>query len=406
MDTPTALGHRKPLRRRRREGGFALVFAIFTIAALLLAISSAMVTGASNGRAATNYRAASQVRFVAESGLTDAIANINGTGVINYQTDIVGTWSTRFGTGTKTFAAIPGYLYAVTTTVGANVQNNGILVSTATGPDGAKNVAVARLARSNNPSTAPGVIYLATDGSTDSSFSGDAFVVDGNDHNYTGGAGPGGAVPGITTRNATNSTEAITSLASGELDNVQGLGYQAGPPVVPSIGTSTSAPTVAQMNQFITDVEALAGQSCKCNTYNNGCIQKTENVAACQTGSDSAPKVTWFDSGTTIPYNGSLTGDGVLIFEGDLNVNGTINYKGLLLVKGKLTIDGNATIYGSVWAQGVTLTVGGSAIVFYSTQALQLANSVAPSGAIMTPMTITSMADCNDIGPGVGGCPN
>src|SRR6185503_19966321 len=277
------------------------------------------------------------------------------------------------------------------------------LVSTATGPDGVRNVVVANLVRSDKPSVAPGAIYLATDLSTNATFNGDAFLVDGKDHNFTGGAGVGLPVPGITTRNATNTTEAVTSLTTSETDNVNGYGYQIGPPIVPSIATSSSAPTITQMNQFVIDLEAATGDSCKCNNYNNGCVNKMENTAACQTGSESSPKVTWFDSATAV--NGNLTGAGVLIFEGDVSISGTVNYKGLIIVKGKLVIDGNATIYGSTWAEGVNMTVGGSTIVYYSSQALVLANSVVPAGAIMTPMTVTSLAHCSDTGPGVGGCP-
>ena len=404
MRTPLRRDHRNnSLPHRYRERGIALVFALFTIAAMLVAITGALITGASNSKAASNYKGAAQVHFVAEAGLSDALQNINATGVIHYTSDVVNGWSSRFGTNVRPFAPLSGYSYSVTTAAGTNAQNTGRLVSTATGPDGVRNVVVANLVRSDKPSVAPGAIYLATDLSTNATFNGDAFLVDGNDHNFTGGAGVGLPVPGITTRNATNTTEAVTSLTTGENDNVKGYGYQVGPPIVPSIATSSSAPTIAQLNQFVIDLEAATGESCKCNTYNNGCINKMENAAACQTGTVSSPKVTWFDSSTSV--NGNLDGAGVLIVEGDLNVNGTADYKGLLIVKGKLIVDGNATIYGSVWAEGVNMTVGGSAIVYNSSQALTLANSVVPAGAIMTPMTMTSLADCSDTGPGVGGCP-
>src|SRR5215216_3259512 len=131
MHTLIKVSHAEVRHPRDRERGVALVFAVFT---------SALVTGASNSRAATNYRAASQVHFVAESGLSDAIANINATGVINYQTDVVNAWGTRYGTGAKTFAPLAGYSYTVATTIGASAQNYGVLVATATGPEGVKNV--------------------------------------------------------------------------------------------------------------------------------------------------------------------------------------------------------------------------------------------------------------------------
>jgi hypothetical protein len=36
---------------------------------------------------------------------------------------------------------------------------------------------------------------------------------------------------------------------------------------------------------------------------------------------------------------------------------------------------------------------------------MQLANQVYPTGTIAAPMKIDSLADCADLGSGVGGCP-
>src|SRR5207249_282797 len=88
--------------------------------------------------------------------------------------------------------------------------NTGRLTSTATGPEGVRNTVVATVVRSNAPSGSPGAVYLATDSPTNATFDGNAFAVDGNDHNYTGGAGPGAPVPGISTRNDTNTQRTIS----------------------------------------------------------------------------------------------------------------------------------------------------------------------------------------------------
>jgi hypothetical protein len=388
----------------------ALVFATFAVAALLIAIASALVTGSSNARASYNYKVASQAHFVAESGLSDALQNINATGVINYQNDIANQWGTRYGLTAKTFAPVAGFNYTVTTTASPlDPQNTGRLVATATQLDAsnvviAKNTVVATLHRSSNPSTAPGAIYLATDNNTNAAFQGNMFQVDGNDHNYTGGMGPGPSVPGISTRNDTNTQEALGSLNNVELDNVQGYNYQAGPPVVPSISTSPSAPTIPQINQFIADLQAQPGaMTCPCTEINNSC--------SCNFGAPNATPpvctITTFGSGGTyeIKNNGNVQGCGVMIVNGDLSVQGDIQYKGLILVKGQLSVTGNATVYGTVWAQGVNLDVGGSAQIMYSTQALSLANQVTINPAIMTPMNVVSIADCADLGSGVNGCP-
>ena len=61
---------RHALKRRTRKGerGIALIFATFCIAALLVAIAGALVTGSANARASVNYTAASQAHFGAPCG--------------------------------------------------------------------------------------------------------------------------------------------------------------------------------------------------------------------------------------------------------------------------------------------------------------------------------------------------
>ena len=66
---------------------------------------------------------------------------------------------------------------------------------------------------------------------------------------------------------------------------------------------------------------------------------------------------------------------------------------------------GNATLYGSLWTTDINLDLGGSAIVYYSSQALQLANNVGGGGALPAPLTVTSLADCAQLPAAVGGCP-
>src|SRR5207237_3327495 len=98
------------------------------------------------------------------------------------------------------------------------------------------------------------------DAPTNATFNGNAFTVDGNDHRFAGGMGTAPPVPGISTRNATNTTETITSLTATQDDNVTGLGFSMGPPIVPSVWTSPVAPSIAQLNQIITDILARRGK--------------------------------------------------------------------------------------------------------------------------------------------------
>ena len=396
---------------RPRERGIALVFAIFTIAALLIAISSALVTGSANSKAAWNYKAASQAHSVAESGISHALQTMNAIGCINFQNEIANNWSTMFGSSAKSFAAnngtyFPNYTYTVSAAAGATPASTGRLVATATQTDAsgatiATNTVVANIVRDNNPSTAPGAIYLATDNASNATFNGNSFAIDGNDHTLAGGPGAGISIPGISTRNASNTTEAITSLNNQELDNVQGYGYQgSSSPIVPSITTSPSGPTVAQINQMVADMSAT---NCGCTQVNPSCSCTYGNPYS----SPPACAVTAFGANqdVTIKNTGNVDGCGVMIVNGNLDVQGTITFRGLIIVRGTLSVTGNALVYGSVWTEGVNLNVGGNGQVYFSSEAMQLANNVFPTGTIAAPMKIYTMADCTELGSGVGGCP-
>ena len=234
--------------------------------------------------------------------------------------------------------------------------------------------------------------------------------MDGTDHNYTGGAGPGAPVPGIATRNDANSQETIGSLKNGQPSDVKGLGFLSGPPTIPSVGTFPAAPTISQMNQFIDDLLARASMVTDDSTKISG------HPAYGTLTSPPGPQITHLTAtgGVTIKANGSVTGVGILIVESDLTIQGNLDFKGLVLVRGRTNVQndpsqtevtGNATVWGSLWTQDFNFVVGGSAAILYSSQALQLANQVGGGGALPAPLLITSLADCAELPAGTGGCP-
>jgi hypothetical protein len=181
----------------------------------------------------------------------------------------------------------------------------------------------------------------------------------------------------------------------------------AGPPIVPSILTSPAAPSIAEMNTIINDLLAMPGVVTDSSGQING------NTTW---GTPGAPQITHLNnsSGVTIKGNGNASGAGILIVDGDLTIQGSFDFQGLILVRGKTNVTndpsltnvtGNATVYGSLWTQNVNLTVGGSAIVDYSSKALQYANAAAPTGALPAPVVVASLADCAAVPSGRGGCP-
>jgi len=390
-------------RPKRKDRGMVLVMALFTMAALLVAATAALLVGASDVRATRNYRGAAQVHFVAESAILDAMQTVNGPGTVNFQNEIVNNWSALWGSTSRNFGPFSGFTYNVAVYSGANPANDGRFVATANGTEGVKNIVVATVTRTNIPSTAPGAIYLVNDAPTDSIFNGNAFGVDGNDHHFTGGMGTAPPVPGISTRNATNTTEAINSLTSDQKDNVTGLGFSTGPPVVPSVWTSPAAPSLTQLNQIITDILARRGNPPVPADDNSSNINGNQTY-----GTPASPQITHL-TGNNVKMNGNATGCGIMIVEGDLQILGDFDFVGLMIVRGQTTfstsITGNATIYGSIWTEDLKLSVGGSAIINYSSDALALANQSAGGGALPGTIKVTSLADCAQLPAGVGGCP-
>jgi hypothetical protein len=390
---------------RRREQGLALVLTLFATAALLMVAAAGMNIGTASVHATRNYRGATRAHMAAEAGISEALQVINGPGVINLQNDVVTPWAGIYGSGDKIFGPHSRFTYYVTPFASAaDPVNSGRLVARARGPEGEFNAVVATVIRSDTPSTAPGAIYLASDAPTNATFQGNAFHVDGNDHNYTGGYGPSPPVPGISTRNDSNTQEAISSLGAGQRDNVTGLGFSAGPPVVTSISTSPAAPSAAQLSQMIDDLLA-----------DPMLVEYTQKELSGNMvfGTEAAPQISYLSDadGVKVKGNGNISGAGILIVESDLTIQGSMEFKGLILVRGKTSVEadtdvtGNATVYGSLWTGDLNLNVGGSAIVYYSTQALALADQVVPGGALPAPLRVTQLADCAMVASGVGGCP-
>jgi len=392
---------------RRRQEGVALVLGLFATAALIATGTASLMIGTADVNASRNYKGAAQVHLTAESGLSRALQAINDDGVVHYQTDVVNHWDDYLGTATHAMAPLPGFSYRVTATIDAgDLAGRGRLVSTATGPGGLQSTVVANLSRMVLPFESPGVIYLAQDAPTNANFVGNAFFIDGNDYRLNGTAGPAAPVPGIATRNATNTAETIGSLSGLQLDNVRGAGFSWGPPIVPSIRTSPSSPNVAQVNQIIDTLLALPGVQTYADSRING------NFTF---GTEAAPKITHFTNadGITIKGNGNAKGAGIMIVDQNLTIQGSFEFKGLILVGGATTVStdwetgltGNATLLGSIWTTELKLRVGGSAVALYSSQALSLANTLVPDWGMPAPMQITSIVDCAQVYAGVAGCP-
>jgi hypothetical protein len=395
--------------RHERERGFALAIALFGIALLSLVLAASLLVGSSDARATRAYRRTSQVHLVAEAGILHAVQVANraaGIGVENYQNDVYTNWANLWTPSTMTFAPLSGFTYAVV--AGSGTANGGYFKSTATGPEGATNTVVANVTRSVIPSTAPGALHLANAGATDAQFSGNSFSISGNDMNYTGGAGPGAPVPGISTLNNTNTQEAIQSLNNNQDHDVTGLGYSSNP-LIPSVATSPGAPTAGQIDAMVSDLLAMPGVI----TQPSGTVNNSTAIPGWQCNNNQpnpSPEITHFTGDVTFKGNGNITGQGILIVDGNLTLNGHITFDGLIIVRGATNVisdtdvTGNAALWGSLWTTDINMVVGGSAFIQYSTQALALANQVSNGRALPSKLVINSMIDCADVPAGTNNC--
>lgn len=236
--------------------------------------------------------------------------------------------------------------------------------------------------------TARGALYLASDSVTPG-FNGSAFEVDGNDHDLAGRLVSGAVKPGIATRNDTVTSAVEGQLNTSQIPSVRGLGYSTNP-LTPSV-LSSGGPSVTDLNQIISDILARPGV----NTISS------PNITGGTTFGDLAhPQITHL-TGTDVTLAGHVSGAGILIADGSIKITGNTDFVGWIIVRGETVINaatqddttvlGNATILGSLWTGDLNVTVGGSAIIDYSSAALAVADGIDNGGyPVPKPMTITS----------------
>ncbi len=375
------------------ERGFAMVIAIFVLAMLISVTAAALRMSQSDIVATRNYRSGSQALYAAQAGVNHAVMIINqggAGGVTNLQNDAVTGWSGLWGGSAKSMPQLASYSYNVTLAQDAAMYpgnaNRAVLTSVATGSDNSTRTVVARILKSGVPASPPGAIYLATDSATDSTFNGNAFSIDGNDWNMNNTGGPGTAVPGITTRNDTNSTETRNSLSSGQKDNVTGLGFVPGSPATPSISTAQGMSS-AQIAQMITDLLALP------YVAHNSDVHGGEHL-----GTAAAPQITYLGpgSGSAFQENGNSDGYGIMIVESGVKINGNFDFYGLVIVRGTTQVTdvtGHMSLHGSLWTTDINFTDGGSSDIRNSSQALALANQAGQGNGLPAPVVVTAWRD-------------
>jgi hypothetical protein len=193
---------------------------------------------------------------------------------------------------------------------------------------------------------------------------GNGFLVDGHDHAATApydtltGAPP---APAVLTLNATSDFP----LSSNQEDNVSGEGGDGS----------------VQQSAFTYDFNSIYNQMSQMADYS---LTGSQNFTSSSPnyGSYTNPKVTVVNG--NLSCAGNWTGGGVLIVNGNLSMGGGCQFTGVVICLGDVTIAGGgpsdiAHVMGGLIYQGTIVngsTIGGSADVYYSSQAVNAANSV------------------------------
>lgn len=376
---------------RRDQRGFALPAVLLALMTLFMLGTAGVVYSTLDLRATSHYDTGNRAFYAAEGGLLHALHTMNEVGVINFQQDIVGKWTQRYGAATKTMPGDTKTSYEIAVAADpANPLSRGTITATGRAARGGRRTLVVRLEKGAFAGT-PGAIYLAAEDIT-SHFTGNAFDVDGNDHNMDGDLVPGGAVkPGIATRNDTVTGDVTDSLSNSQKDNVKGLGFSTAP-LIPSV-LNTGGPDVDDLDGIVNHLMSLPGVTTTNQSNFNG--NSTFGTVA-------APMVTRMTAGD-VKLNGNASGAGVMIVDGSLTISGSLDFVGWIVVRGDTVINatgsaddgttliGNATILGSLWTGHLAIKVGGSAIMNYCSECMTLVDSMGNgNNVIPRPMRVVS----------------
>lgn len=380
------------------QRGFAMP-SVLTVLLLLFAVGSmSLLYGALELRSTSSYRNAAQALFAAESGILHALSTINkgGVGIVDFKTQVVDRWNSDSGLLGSGAFNVPGhsrvrYLVEVEADATDPRQRGVIRGIGVSGQEEARRVVEVRVRRGGSIAMI-GAIYLASE-DVDTTFRGNAFTVDGYDHDLNGELLPEAEPrPGIATQSDEVTEAVVSDLSGGREDNVVGFEYDPGPPISPSVKT-TDGPSVEDLEEIVSWILSQPGVF----TTNRGRFTGTDVF-----GTIERPQITHMTN-RDVKLAGTATGAGILIVDGSLTITGTLDFVGWILVRGATIINaqvddgttvlGNAVIRGSLWTGDLEVTVGGSAVVEYCSECLNsVANGAGPDGAQLLPQAVQAVS--------------
>jgi hypothetical protein len=374
---------------RCNEHGSSMVFVLL----VLFAILTLGLAGLSSARfgltLSNNYQTGAQAEQAAESGLIHTVHAINNTGgVTSFLTDVANTtsWNALMGTSALSMPGYSNIQYTVNYLSNpAPTAANIWISSIGQAPGSSQRTISERLGVL--PPYSCGAIDLVNTGIS-ASFQGTSFSVDGNDYAVGATTPTAGSTPtlGISTRTQTDANTVTSALnAGGQQADVTGT------PVtgqVASVGPCTGVSDSRLTNRIVPTI--LSQPSPPVVSLPGGNVNGNVTL-----GTVAAPQITYYSGDTTIKANGNASGSGIMIVNGALTIQGNLDFTGLVIVLGTTqitTVTGNADVYGALWTTDLSLSVGGSAAVRYSSQSLALANSIPGVQQPLLPQRITVLA--------------
>jgi hypothetical protein len=353
---------RRVLKNNR---GISLLVVVMVMVLLLSMTGASLLFSALNVRSANNLRISTTTLQTADAGIQHALTLVPSGGAFSYSSPT---------TLVSSYSLASGYVYTVTAlndsaSIGGNTR--AILTSTAQGPGGSQKVLVAYVTRDSANGGGQGAVYIpGSANAVETSFSGNSFLISGNDTNYDGSAGPGAAKPGISVTDSalqteiTNDTTSDGGLDSNQMDNVVGLGGY------PAVSTVTPfAQTVTEMaDAFL--------------TYSHTDLDGGTYAGNVTWGTDASPQITQINGNAKI--SGNITGSGVLIVDGTLEIPGNITFHGLIIARGPIQVEitGSLQIFGGIMLaesadpdNGNEFQMRGNGEIYYSSEAFTMINT-------------------------------
>jgi hypothetical protein len=358
--------------RTTQRGSSMVLTLLITFSIIALGVAG-LLSARSGLTLSNNYKTGMQAMHTGESGIVHSLSNINGYGVRSFQDDVAPSaqWSVIFGTAPKQITGYNQLAYTVVPkTTPAATKNNMWVTAVGQAPGESTRTIDARLGFIG-PFTC-GAIDMPSTG-VSSNFNGQAFTVDGNDYPL-GSSTPNPSLPttlGISTRQQSDANTVLSSLNNNQDGRVLGTPV---PNQIASVATCMGPSTSRIRNSLIPTMLAQPSPPVVTDPVNRTNINGNVTL-----GTVNNPQITNFTGAATIKANGNASGAGILIVDGGLTIQGNFSFTGLIIVDGTTqitTVTGNATVYGAIWTTDLSLTVGGSAAVLYSSGALALASSI------------------------------